>query len=527
MTLLPPTDLKDYEIDPITGFLPSPPPLRRLPKEFEQWETILDSFQAYILSVRIRLAVKQLPILSVDSLKTIPELRRAYVVLSFIAHAYMYGVMGSDSPDPILPASLAIPWFEVAKRLEVKPVSSYTNTVLWNWRLLDESGPMDLSNFATLHTFSGAFDEAWFYLVPATIEIKGAPILAAVLKAQRAILESNTEEVLNCLTLSKECIENMTVELKRMYEKCDPGVFWNRVRPFSGGSKNSPIFPNGLFYEGVLEDDGHINVNGPETGKVGTWRMYAGASAGQSPLIHSIDCAFSIEHLPTAKQCPLGSAASMLSLEYLEFEPSSPTVLLTPKDGSFVLPVTQAPVTCPVSGVAASADSPGCPISKRKSPSVPDFSEPRKRSNSDLAVDSKLENIKKPSNPDLTVELKFGIKKPTWNNAMLEMREAMPKKFQQFLIDLSNGPSIREFCEKSNPNVVNHFNEVLLAMKRFRDIHLQIVTKYIILQSKKSAVASVDTGGSSPAVGTGGTDLVPFLKQVRNETKNAQIPVRL
>jgi len=39
--------------------------------------------------------------------------------------------------------------------------------------------------------------------------------------------------------------------LLRMKERCDPYVYYNRVRPYIHGWKNSPTLPNGLAYEGV------------------------------------------------------------------------------------------------------------------------------------------------------------------------------------------------------------------------------------------------------------------------------------
>lgn len=79
-----------------------------------------------------------------EYLSGIGEQRRAYCILSFIAHAYIYGVANADTVDPVLPESIAIPWFEIAKILQVKPVVSYASVGLWNWYLLDPNGPKDL-----------------------------------------------------------------------------------------------------------------------------------------------------------------------------------------------------------------------------------------------------------------------------------------------------------------------------------------------------------------------------------------------
>ena len=99
-------------------------------------------------------------------------------------------------------------------------------------------------------------------------------------------------------------------------------------------------------------------------------------------------------------------------------------------------------------------------------------------------------------------------------NPMLEMREALPGSFQQFIKDLASGPSIRSYCFGAHliPELKNEFNNACNNLKAFRDMHLQIATRYIVNQKKGAGI-----------VGTGGTDLVPFLKQVRKETEDARL----
>ncbi|KAJ3335603.1 hypothetical protein HDU91_002103 [Kappamyces sp. JEL0680] len=253
--------LSDYGIDPITGFMPSPPPLWRLSAYYDPWETIMDHLNPLILSGVLRKKVEKLPLLSIDSLVNKPEQRRAFIVLTFIAHSYMQGVPNADTVISILPKAIAVPWFELSLRLNINPVVSYSSTALWNWYLVDNEGPMDLryfgsrltfaSNLASMHTFSGSYDEAWFYLVPLSIELAGAPAIVALLEAQKAVVANDALGVKRLLTIVADCTEQMSTLLKRMYEKCDPAVFWKRIRSYSGGSKNSEVFPNGVFYEGV------------------------------------------------------------------------------------------------------------------------------------------------------------------------------------------------------------------------------------------------------------------------------------
>jgi indoleamine 2,3-dioxygenase len=52
--------LEDYDISPLTGFLPSTPPLQRLPDSYyESWETLIDRFHDLMLTGRLREYVKK------------------------------------------------------------------------------------------------------------------------------------------------------------------------------------------------------------------------------------------------------------------------------------------------------------------------------------------------------------------------------------------------------------------------------------------------------------------------------------
>jgi indoleamine 2,3-dioxygenase len=83
--------------------------------------------------------------LDLEHLVSVQEQRRAHSVLVFLAHGYLYGVTTSDQPIDILPKSIAIPLYHLSKMLKIHPVVSYSSVGLWNWKLLDEHGPLDLT----------------------------------------------------------------------------------------------------------------------------------------------------------------------------------------------------------------------------------------------------------------------------------------------------------------------------------------------------------------------------------------------
>ena len=80
----------------------------------------------------------------------------------------------------------------------------------------------------------------------------------------------------------------------------------------------------------------------------------------------------------------------------------------------------------------------------------------------------------------------------------------------------------------SCPELLLSFDACLAMLKLFRDKHIQIVTRYVVLQAKKtnnmgssstmrSGLAKKKKNGAEEK-GTGGTSLLPFLKQCRDET---------
>jgi indoleamine 2,3-dioxygenase len=90
--MLPPIPiLEDYQVSPDNGFLPSEPPLTRLSDPyFASWEIIVDNLPVLIMNKRVHHAIESLPIITVDSLSSLSERRRAYMLLSFMLHAYVW-----------------------------------------------------------------------------------------------------------------------------------------------------------------------------------------------------------------------------------------------------------------------------------------------------------------------------------------------------------------------------------------------------------------------------------------------------
>lgn len=99
-----------------------------------------------------------------------------------------------------------------------------------------------------------------------------------------------------------------------------------------------------------------------------------------------------------------------------------------------------------------------------------------------------------------------------------EMREYMPGPHRRFLEDLARKSTLRSFVmqatitERRHSEVLEAYNDCVLGLTRFREIHLQIATRYILIPSKASKCDFASKKG------TGGTEFLIFLRDVRDET---------
>ncbi|TPX41365.1 hypothetical protein SeMB42_g05602 [Synchytrium endobioticum] len=632
-----------YDISLQTGFLPSSPfPLRRLPPYFHPWEVILDKLSVLLLAGRIREYVQKLPVLDAKKLGHHTEWRRAYLVLSFLAQAYVWGK--NEDAQEVLPECIAVPWVTVCNQLGLKPVISYAAVELYNYYLIDENGPMDLSNLAVMHTFSGGMDEAWFYLVSIAIEAAGAPAIPAIINAMHAVVNRDIPSLESNLNIIASSIERIIETLVAMYEKNDPHIFFHRVRPYVAGWEHTPELPFGLFYEGVVIDfdeksrnsvqkensfdgssapngtvpnlptqlprqsfrsstipygtstfyhHGHIhsskhrkpipppdtprhedhgvvgwvketqNINGtpiniqpPSPHMIGTWGKWAGASAGQSSLIHALDVALDIEHLPTRPAAPPGSTGDGLVPEK---DPGTVSLSSLRTATGHYYQHSHRPFTASSSNSSTTNNS---SIYRH----MTGLAHPAK------ALDPHTANA---------------------INHIHEMRKYMPGAHRDFIYALGRAPSIRSFIQElraytsMGTEAERLYNQCVEGLRVFRDIHFKMVTVYIVIQASKKKEAGIgsrpnpvhssagpgsggsgsgatagsstrhlstgaasgvgervstnaDTGNGSDvksvqenaslrvrqtliARGTGGTDLVPFLKQSRAETAQAHL----
>ena len=267
---------------PGRGFLPAADPLLRLPPAFSVWEEVASQLPKLLVSGKARTFIARMPQLDPGPLAEAAELRRAMLLLSFLGHAYVWETPLAASR---LPATLAVPWHAVARRLGRPPVLSYASYALDNWRRLEPDGPIALGNLALLQHFLGGADEEWFITVHVDIEAKAAPAMHAVLPAQRALAGGDFELLEQRLAMIADALEAMYATLARMPEFCDPGTYYLRVRPYIHGWKNHPALPDGVVYEGVAEYGG-----APQ--------RFRGETGAQSSIVPVLDALLGVAHQP-------------------------------------------------------------------------------------------------------------------------------------------------------------------------------------------------------------------------------------
>ncbi|KAM0806756.1 putative indoleamine 2,3-dioxygenase [Seiridium cardinale] len=395
---------------------------------FFPWDDIISKLPQLLNDGTLREETLALPLLSTDRIHSEAEWRRAYSMLAFLAHGYIWG--GKQAAE-ILPIVISKPFTEVAQRLDLPPVLSYAACNLWNFTS-DGGDFTDLENLQPLHSFTGTVDEAWFLVVSVAMEAQTASIIPVMKHALDAVRTREYDVISGALEKLIICISKVGALLERMYEKCNEDVFYHQIRPYLAGSKNMEAagLPRGVFY--TTGDDGE-----------GNWMQLRGGSNGQSSIIQFFDIVLGIQHKHEGPSNPLSSEACATRT----------------------------------------------------------FHE--------------------------------------------EVRDYMPAGHRRFLLDVSRMGSIRQLANlpastAEQQRLCATYIRATETLGVFRSKHITLVTRYIVLPSRRAATAQSGKqnlasasaevqaigGRGGPEAdaelkGTGGTTLIPFLKQVRDETVEA------
>lgn len=274
--------LSAYDISAERGFLPAQDPLPAL-SEGPVLNALSKELPKYLGACRLRDYFRNTSqaLLSGEQNLDVDETRCAFRTLSFVGHGFVWE--DPEHPAARLPAVLAVPWERLSQQMGRPPVLSYASYALDNWRRLDPTGPVELGNIVLLQNFLGGIDEEWFILVHVDIEAKAGPALFGIVQALEAARLQQMEHVITNLWKVAGALETMCQTLRRMPERCDPYIYYHRVRPYIHGWKDNPALPEGLIYEGVEEYQGRA-------------QRFRGETGAQSSIIPALDGGLGIGH---------------------------------------------------------------------------------------------------------------------------------------------------------------------------------------------------------------------------------------
>ncbi|PPR06710.1 hypothetical protein CVT26_001376 [Gymnopilus dilepis] len=404
-----------FDVDQRTGFMAPRAPIARLPSKWKLWEETLNSavssklqlgdkveltVTAAATSSAWRKRVRELPVLSTAGLS--PDailLRRAHLVLAYILHFYVQSLPPSDTV--LIPEAIGIPLLQVSTELDIPPVLTFSDTVLYNWDFRSPPDAPDAiptpDNIRTQTMFTNLTDEEEFYLCSARIELRGVEVLELMRVTMDetfvgdAIAVSRIREYLHTIAGVIDGLKAILLDVKK---SCDSDVYYNQVRPWFRG-EDSAENPCKWVFEGI-EKYSELRVP----------TELSGPSAGQSSMIHVLDIFLGVDHQATS--------------------------------------------------------------------------------------------------PD---RLTF----------MSRMQSYMPRNHRLFLDHLKANPRpLRKFVmESQNAELLAAYNRAVKALKEFRDAHMIIATLYIVGPARRAAKLAAE---KVPMKGTGGTELVKFLKDTRART---------
>lgn len=267
-------------------FLPKNPPLKNYAsncKSLKKISFIANELPKLLLTNSVQSTVvglnkNSLSVAKLIQNKSDKEIKLAMSHLSFISHAYIWG---GKKPEKILPEVLAKPWVKVAKYLGRPPILSYASYCLDNWYKIDQSKPICLENIALINNFLGGVDEDWFVTIHVCIEEAASKAINSAYKLSFLNEKNTNDEFLFHLKNINKSLKKVNNIFSRMPEKCDPYVYYHRVRPYIFGTKDNPNLKKGLVYEGEFNNKA---------------QFFRGETGAQSSIIPFLDGVLGIYH---------------------------------------------------------------------------------------------------------------------------------------------------------------------------------------------------------------------------------------
>ena len=281
---MPMLTLDQYDMSADRGFLcRHDASTVKLSGEFARVRDVAMRLPDYLPTGRCRdILERDVPALSSEHVAALSDAqaRMAMVHYSFMVQAYIWAE--AETPTH-LPKNLAVPIVALADRLGQQPLLPYSGYVLDNWGLIDPDLPIGLDNIYMIQNFLAGQDEAWFVLIHVAIEARAGEIFAAMIELIDALTKADTQAVQSHLETMAQVWEDLNALFDRMPERCDPYIYFERVRPYIHGWRDNPALPNGLIYDGVDRFKGQ-------------GQTFRGQTGSQSSIVPAMDALLNIGH---------------------------------------------------------------------------------------------------------------------------------------------------------------------------------------------------------------------------------------
>ncbi|KAK3834689.1 MAG: hypothetical protein JOS17DRAFT_737454 [Linnemannia elongata] len=252
------------------GFLPRQDPLDVLPKEYEALEELLqkmpltlkDGSKGLLALGQFGEACKSLPQYDLSNVEDSELLSALYRDYTFVASAYLLepcDILYRKTGDyglgrSVLPKNIAVPLVQVAEKIGAKPFMEYAlSYALYNYRRIDKSKGLVWGNLELIRPFSGDPSELGFIISHVTMVSHSGELVKNTMKTLEAAGKHNRQAFNEGLAKVVSTYEKINQEMDTMWQRSLPADYL-KFRTFIMGTKNQPMFPKGVIYEGVSDE---------------------------------------------------------------------------------------------------------------------------------------------------------------------------------------------------------------------------------------------------------------------------------
>ncbi|ORX49862.1 hypothetical protein DM01DRAFT_1409315 [Hesseltinella vesiculosa] len=265
------TSLPMFMVGTPNGFLPRQDPLAELPQEFNRLESLLQRMPIQLLDGQPGLlasgqfgeAVRdELPLYDVDHIHDQRLLSALFRDYSFAASAYLLepcDVLFRHNGEyglgrKVLPMNIAVPLAKVAEKIHSKPFMEYAlSYALYNYKRINPLGDLTYDNLALVRSFAGSESEKGFVLNHVTMVSHSPKLVKYTVGAMEAVEANDRARFDQQMAGLNETYETINREMEMMWSRSLPEDYIH-FRTFIMGTKNQPMFPDGVVYEGVSDE---------------------------------------------------------------------------------------------------------------------------------------------------------------------------------------------------------------------------------------------------------------------------------